>query len=84
MKGQSFFPPFMYVKINGMWPQINWLGICQEQGLMNIIMNLHVSYKEGNFLTSCATIDFPRKSPPYSQYTRAYPKVSGLAAWSEN
>jgi hypothetical protein len=36
----------------------------QRRVLMNTVMNLRVPYKAGNFLTSCATISFSRKTTP--------------------
>jgi hypothetical protein len=48
--------------LKGNWEGVDWIHLVQDraqwQALVDIIMNLQVQYKSGNFLTSGMTISF--------------------------
>jgi hypothetical protein len=51
------------------WEGVDWMHVAQDRNkwrdVVNTVMNLRVPRKAGNFLTSCVTISFSRRTLPY-------------------
>jgi hypothetical protein len=51
------------------WRVMGWIHLPQDRDewwvLMKMVINLRVLYNAGNFLNSCATIKFQRRSLPH-------------------
>jgi hypothetical protein len=51
-----------------------------------VILTFHAPFDMWLFITLCNRVTYPDIWKDFlgKEYTRVYPKVSGLAAWSEN